>query len=345
MTMQNANAIFLTSYPEGLPTSANFVSREIDLPEPGEGEMLLRTVWMSVDPYMRGRMRPNVKSYIPPFTLDKPLVGGAVCEVMKSNIADYQPGDYVVDMISGWKDYSLSNGRDVRKVDGALAPLSTYLGVLGMPGLTAWAGLTQIIKPKEGDTIFVSGAAGAVGSVVCQLAKAKGCKVVASAGSAEKCAWLTDEAGVDAAINYKDYPDVTALTEALASAAPDGVNGYFENVGGMHFEAALNCMAQGGRIALCGWISNYNDQEPRPGPSNMTMLVVRGVTARGFIVGEFQHQAMEFVAEVAPLVASGKIKAEETVYDGLDAAPEAFLGLFSGANLGKALVRVGPDKL
>jgi len=344
MSAQKSQAIFLNAYPNGLPTPENFETRAFDVPAPGEGEMLLRTVWMSVDPYMRGRMRPDVKSYIPPFSLDEPLSGGAVSQVVASNIEGYAAGDYVVDFAGGWKEYSISKGETTQKVDPAMAPLSAYLGVLGMPGLTAWAGMSQILKPQEGETLFVSGAAGAVGSLVCQLGKLKGMRVIGSAGSKEKCDWLVNEAGVDVALNYKDYSHAGELTKALGAAAPKGVNCYFENVGGMHLEAALNCIAMGGRIALCGMISVYNNKELEPGPPNLVNLIGRGVMVRGFVVSEYMRKAMEFAMEVAPLLAQGKIKFRESVYEGLDKAPEAFIGLFSGENFGKAVVRVGPDR-
>ncbi|WDI31682.1 NADP-dependent oxidoreductase [Hyphococcus flavus] len=345
MSGQKTKAVYLKEYPAGMPADGDFVVKEMDVPSPGAGEMLCRTVWMSVDPYMRGRMRPDVKSYIPPFSLDAPLEGGAVSEVIESNIDGYATGDYVVDFTGGWKEYYLSKGERSQKVDPNLAPLSAYLGVLGMPGLTAWAGVTQILEPKEGETLFVSGAAGAVGSLVCQLGKIKGCRVIGSAGSKEKCDWLEKEAGVDVALNYKDYKNAGELTKALAAAAPKGVNCYFENVGGMHLEAALNCSALGGRMALCGMIAVYNNKEPEPGPSNLINMVGRGVMARGFIVSEYMDKAMEFAMEVAPLLAQGKIKFQESVYEGLDKAPEAFIGLFKGENMGKAVIRVGPDRL
>lgn len=344
MSAQTSKAIFLNAYPAGLPELSSFETKEIDVPAPGEGEMLCRTVWMSVDPYMRGRMRPEVKSYIPPFSLEAPLEGGAVSEVVASNNPGYKPGDYVVDFQGGWKEYYISKGERVQKVDPNIAPLSAYLGVLGMPGMTAWAGVTQILEPKEGETVFVSGAAGAVGSLVCQLSKIKGARVVGSAGSPAKCEWLEKEIGVDVALNYKDYNNAGQLTKALAAAAPKGVDCYFENVGGMHLEAALNCIGFGGRIALCGMIAQYNNQEPEPGPPNLVNLIGRGVMARGFIVSEYMDQAMAFATEVAPLLAQGKIKFQESVYDGIDKAPEAFLGLFKGENFGKAVIRVGPDK-
>jgi hypothetical protein len=345
MDARKGRAVYLISYPSGMPRAEDFELRAISAPPPGPGQVRLRTVWMSVDPYMRGRMRPDVKSYIPPFTLTDPLDGGAVSEVVDSNHPSFQPGDYVVAFQGGWKEYWMSNGDGLTKVDPHLAPLSAYLGVLGMPGLTAWAGLTQIIEPNVGETVFVSGAAGAVGSLVCQLAKLKGARVVASAGSREKCDWLLKEAGVDIALNYRDYRDAAALTKALAAAAPDGVHGYFENVGGMHLEAALNCIAQGARIALCGMISVYNNAEPEPGPPNLFYLIGRSAKMQGFIVSIYLHLAAQFAAEVAPLLAKGKIKFRESVYSGIEEAPHAFIGLFHGENFGKAVVRLGPDRV
>ena len=343
--MPISKAIFLKDYPAGMPTQDLFEMRDVETTPLGEGEMLCRTVWMSVDPYMRGRMRPDIKSYIPAFSLEAPLEGGAVSQVVESNIPAYQPGDYVVDFDGGWKEYYVSKGERTQKVDPKIAPLSAYLSVLGMPGMTAWAGITQILEPKEGETVFVSGAAGAVGSVVCQLAKEKGCHVVGSAGSDDKCKWLEDTAGVDAAINYKNYNNAGELTKALMKAAPKGVDCYFENVGGMHLEAALNAINFGGRMALCGMIAQYNNQTPVAGPPNLINMIARGVMARGFIVSEYADKAMQFAMETAPLLSSGKIQFQETKYDGLAQAPSAFIGLFEGANTGKAVIRVGPDTL
>lgn len=345
MTAETGKAIFLKEYPRGMPDIASFDVREVEVGQPGDGEVLLRTVWMSVDPYMRGRMNPDIKSYIPAFSLDAPLEGGAVSQVVQSNASGLLPGDYVVGFQGGWKEYSNVEAAGLTKVDGTVAPLSAYLGVLGMPGLTAWAGITQILEPKEGETVFVSGAAGAVGSLVCQLAKHRGARVIGSAGSQSKCDWLASDGGCDVALNYRDYDGSTALTKALAEAAPKGVDCYFENVGGMHLEAALNCIAFGGRIALCGMISQYNNKAPEPGPSNLVNMIGRGVMSKGYIVSNYMHLTPQFIAEVAPLLAQGKVKFRETTYDGLAKAPEAFLGLFSGENFGKAVVRVGPDSL
>ena len=344
MTIKS-KAIFLKAYPQGTPKSSDFEIREIDVASPGEGEVLLRTVWMSVDPYMRGRMNPDIKSYIPAFSLDEPLNGGAVSQVVESHHSGLAAGDYVVAFSGGWQEYHVAKGETLQKVDSAMAPLSAYLGVLGMPGLTAWSGLTQILTPKEGETLFVSGAAGAVGSLVCQLGREKGMRVIGSAGSKEKCDWLVSEGGCDVALNYKDYPNSAALTKALAQAAPKGVDCYFENVGGDHLEAALNCVAFGGRMAFCGMISQYNNTAPAPGPSNLINMIGRGVMAQGFIVSNYTHLTMKFFEEVGPLLASGKVTFRESVYEGLNQAPEAFLGLFKGDNFGKAVVRVGPDQV
>ncbi len=342
--MTKAKAIFLKTFPQGMPAPGDFIQREIEVGAPAEGEVLLRPVWMSVDPYMRGRMRPEMKSYIPPFTLDAPLDGGAVGEVIESRHSKLAKGDYAVGFQGGWRTLAVVSGETLTKVDPSLAPLSAYLGVLGMPGFTAWAGLNQILKPKPGETLFVSGAAGAVGSLVTQLGKLKGMRVIASAGSKEKCEWLTREGGADVALNYRDYKNAAELTKALAAAAPQGVDCYFENVGGMHLEAALNCIALGGRIALCGMIAIYNATEFEPGPPNLANMIGRGVMAQGFIVSNYMHLAPQFAMEVAPLLAQGKIKFRESVYDGLDRAPDAFIGLFKGENFGKAVVRVGPDR-
>lgn len=344
MAESKGKAVYLKAYPKGLPNPSQFELRDYAPPAPKDGEVLMRCVWMSVDPYMRGRMNPDIKSYIPPFSLKDPLDGGVIGQIVESRSDKFRPGDYGVGFQGGWRTHATVSAESLTKVDPSIAPLSAFLGVLGMPGFTAWAGITQILKPKAGETVFVSGAAGAVGSLVCQLAKLKGARVVASAGSREKCDWLEREGGADVALNYKDYKSASELTKALAAAAPKGVDCYFENVGGMHLEAALNCIAFGGRIALCGMISMYNNTELEPGPPNLVNMIGRGVMAQGFIVSNYMPLAPQFAMEVAPLLAQGKIKFRESVYDGLEHAPEAFLGLFKGENFGKAVVRVGPDK-
>ena len=337
--MTDARAWTLARYPEGEPTPDIFALKTMPLPAPGEGEAEVEVLAYSVDPYMRGRMRPDVKSYIPPFALDEPLDGGAVARVVRSNDDRLKEGDLVTGMMGmGWRDRAVVQAGLVQKVDASAVPVTAYLGVLGMPGLTAWAGLTKLIQPKEGETVFVSGAAGAVGSLVCQLAKRMGCRVIGSAGSEEKRDWLVREAGIDAALDYKGH-DANSFTKALHDVAPQGIDGYFENVGGHQLEAVLNLINDRGRIALCGLISQYNATAPSPGPSNFVNLLARQVRLEGFIVSRFMDQTPAFIAEVAPLVARGEIKAEETTYEGLESGPEAFIGLFSGANTGKAVVR------
>ena len=344
MPAHKGKAIYLKSFPNGLPRKEEFELRDYEAPAPGDGEVQIRAIWMTVDPYMRGRMRPDVKSYIPPFSLDAPLDGGVVGEVIESKSDAFKPGDHVVSFMGGWRSYATISAGVAQKVDPKLAPLSAYLGVLGMPGLTAWSGLNQILKPQAGETVFVSGAAGAVGSLVCQLAKLKGARVIASAGSKEKCDWLLKEGGADVALNYKDYKNAAELSKALAEAAPNGINCYFENVGGMHFEAALNNIAFFGRIAMCGMISMYNMTEAEPVPAAIANVIARSVLVQGFIVSNYFNLAPQFAAEVAPLLAQGKIKFRESVYEGLEKAPDAFLGLFKGENFGKAVVRAVPDK-
>ncbi|MBB4658372.1 NADP-dependent oxidoreductase [Parvularcula dongshanensis] len=338
--MTTAREIHLTRYPEGKPTLDIFETVERDLPAPKEGEVLAETLYLSVDPYMRGRMRPDVKSYIPPFALDEPLDGGAVGRVLESKVDGFAPGDLVVAQGGlGWRSHGVVPAGALRKIDPSLAPPSAFLGVLGMPGLTAWAGLTQLIRPKAGETLYVSGAAGAVGSLVCQLGKQKGLRVIGSAGTKEKRDWLVREARCDAAVGYKEH-DAASLTTALRDLAPKGIDGYFENVGGMQLEAVLNCINDRGRIALCGLISQYNATEAPAGPSNFANLLTRQVLMEGFIVTRFMDRTEEFLSEVAPLVAAGRVKHEETVYEGLDRAPAAFVGLFEGTNTGKMVVKV-----
>lgn len=344
MPARKGKAVYLKAYPQGMPTRDLFDLRDYEAPAPKEGEVQFRAIWMSVDPYMRGRMRPDVKSYVPPFSLDAPLDGGVVGEVIESKHPKFKAGDHVVGFQGGWREFATASGDGMQKVDPRLAPLSAYLGVLGMPGMTAWSGMTQILKPKAGETLFVSGAAGAVGSLVCQLGKLNGLRVVGSAGSPDKCEWLEKEGGCDVALNYKEYRNAGMLTKALAEAAPRGVDCYFENVGGMHLEAALNCINQRARIALCGMISMYNNTAPEPGPANIVNLVGRSALMQGFIVSIYMHLAPQFAAEVAPLLAQGKIKFRESVYEGLAKAPDAFLGLFKGDNFGKAVIRVAADK-
>jgi len=321
--------------PVGMPVPSDFELAEVTLAQPGDGEFLVRNLYMSVDPYMRGRMIDR-KSYVPPFELDEAMGGGCVGVVESSNHERFNVGDHVLGM-NGWREYWVSDGTDVQTVDPHLAPVQAYLGVLGMPGLTAYVGLLEIGALADGDTVFVSGAAGAVGSVVCQIAKIKGCRVVGSAGSAAKLDWLSAVAGVDEVIDYKGAGD---LRDALGEACPDGIDVYFDNVGGAHLEAALDLMNTGGRIVACGSISTYNATEPPPGPRNMFRVVTNRLTIRGFIVTDHWDRFGAFVRDASGWIAAGQLKWEETVHEGIESAPAAFLGLFTGENLGKMLVRL-----
>jgi NADPH-dependent curcumin reductase CurA len=334
-TPQTALEIHLAARPTGRPTLDNFALVEVDVPEPGPGQVLVRNLVMSVDPYMRGRMN-DVKSYVPPFQLGKPLEGGTVGEVVESTVDDLRPGDVVVHNL-GWREYAVLDARHAVRIDPEVAPLGAFLGVLGMPGLTAYLGLVEIAQLREGDTVFVSAAAGAVGSIAGQLAKLRGAaRVIGSAGSAEKVDYLRGELGFDAAFNYHDGP----VAEQLAAAAPDGIDVYFENVGGDHLEAALGALNNFGRIAVCGMISQYNATEPSPAPRNLALLVIKRLAMRGFLVLDHQDLQPRFLREVAPWVREGKLRYSETVYEGLRAAPDAFLDMMDGKNVGKMLVRI-----
>jgi NADPH-dependent curcumin reductase CurA len=325
--------IRLASRPKGWPTLENFATASVELPALADGQVLVQNLFMSVDPYMRGRMN-DVKSYVPPFQLDRPLEGGAIGKVVESKVPEL-PAGAIVQSMAGWRDYFVAKATDLRVVDASATPLSRYLGVLGMPGHTAWVGL-KLAEVKAGDVLFISGAAGAVGSIAGQIAKQRGCTVIGSAGSAEKVALLRDELGFDAAFNYRDE----AVVKQLAVAAPDGIDAYFDNVGGDHLEAAIACMRDHGRIAACGSISRYNDEAASAGPRNMFMIVTKRLTMRGFIVRDWAREVKAFLTEVAPLVASGQIKALETVVEGLDNAPEAFISMLKGGNVGKMVVRL-----
>ena len=333
--MTASREVRLAARPAGEPRLGDFELAEVDVPDPGPGELLVRNEWMSVDPYMRGRMN-DVESYVPPFQIGEPLEGGAVGEVVASGDDRFSVGDRVLHQL-GWREYAILPADSARRVDTAAAPGSAYLGVLGMPGLTAWIGLFEVAGLKGGETVFVSGAAGAVGSIAGQLAKLKGCRVIGSAGSAEKAAFLEDVLGFDAAFSYRDGP----VRAELAQAAPDGIDVYFDNVGGDHLEAALDALRPFGRVAMCGAISLYNATELPPGPPNIVNVVRKRLTLRGFIVSDHFDRMGEFLAEVAPLVHADRIDYRETVVEGIERAPEAFIGLFRGENLGKMLVRIG----
>ncbi|HEX7744644.1 MAG TPA: NADP-dependent oxidoreductase [Micromonosporaceae bacterium] len=332
--MNSGREIHLASRPRGWPTLDNFALVAAPVPEPGPGQVLVRNLVMSVDPYMRGRMN-DVKSYIPPFQIGAPLDGGAVGEVVASAADGFRAGDVVLHGL-GWREYALVDARSARKVDPELAPVSAYLGALGMPGLTAYAGLVEVAGLQPGETVFVSAAAGAVGSLVGQIARLKGAaRVVGSAGSTAKVNRLR-ELGFDAAFDYHDRP----VRESLRAAAPDGIDVYFDNVGGDHLEAAIAAMRLHGRAAICGMISLYNATEAPAAPRNLALLIGKRLTLRGFLVGDHGHLRDRFVGELAGWLRSGEIQYDETVVDGLENAPEAFLGQLRGENLGKMLVRL-----
>ena len=312
-----------------MPTAANFELATVEIGSPGEGQVLVRNLIMSVDPYMRGRMN-DVKSYVPPFALGVAMQGDSIGEVLESTAADFVPGD-IVQSFFGWREYFVADATTLRKVDPAVQPRSAWLGVLGVTGFTAWAGL-QMVDVKAGDRVFISGAAGGVGIVAGQLARQRGCTVIGSAGSADKVALLTGQLGFDAAFNYRDGK----LYDQLMAASPKGIDVYFDNVGGAHLEAALSALRPFGRVAACGSISGYN--EPTPGPRNMAMIIGKRLTIRGFIVSDFEPQRAQFMADVGPLFASGALQALETSVQGIENAPAALLSLFSGGNTGKMLV-------
>lgn len=319
----------LASRPKGMPTPANFEFLTVDIGEPADGQILVRNLVLSVDPYMRARMN-DAKSYVPPFQVGATLEGGAVGRVVASRAAGFAPGDLVLSMF-GWREYFVADTKTVKKLDPAVEPISAWLGVLGVTGLTAWAGL-DLLRLEAGDRLFVSGAAGAVGMIAGQLARIRGCTVIGSAGSAEKVRLLTEELGFHAAFNYRDGD----VYRQLMAAAPQGIDGYFDNVGGDHLEAAISAMRPHGRIAACGSISGYN--EPTPGPRNMPLIIGKRLTIQGFIVIDHAAQTAAFEAEIIPLLANGSVKALETTVRGIEHTATAFLSLFTGANTGKMLV-------
>lgn len=338
MSDVTSREIRLKSRPVGMPVASDFELVEVSVPAPGPGEILVRNIYMSVDPYMRGRMIDR-KSYAPPYQLGKPLYGGCVGQVVESRRDGLEVGDAVLSM-RGWREYYVSDGSRLTRVDPDLAPIRTYLGTLGMPGLTAYVGLLDIGQAEAGDTVFVSAASGAVGSVACQIAKIKGCRVVGSAGSEEKIAWLLDVAGIDAALNYKEVDDLKA---ELSRLCPGGIDVYFDNVGGQHLEAALARMNNFGRVVACGMIAQYNATQAPCAPRNLSLIVGKRITIKGFIVSDHADRRPQFYADMGRWIAEGKIKWEETIVEGIENAPQAFIGLFQGQKMGKMLVQVGPD--
>ena len=322
----------LASRPAGEPVSANFRLVETPLPEIGPGEVLVRNQYMSLDPYMRGRMDDG-KSYAQPQPLDQVMQGGTVGEVLASQDPDFKPGDTVVASL-GWQQYGKASGKTLRKVDASRIPLSAYLGVVGMPGVTAWVGLNMIIDPKPGETVVVSAASGAVGAVVGQLAKAKGCRAVGIAGGLDKCRVVVEEFGFDACVDYK----AGNLYADLKAATPNGIDGNFENVGGPVMDAVLSRMNAFGRMAVCGLISGYSGQAQ---PVNQfRALLVSRLKVQGFIVSEHINLWPQALAELGTAVASGSMKYRETVAQGIESAPEAFIGLLKGRNFGKQVVKL-----
>ena len=327
--------IRLVARPRGFPDEELFEIAESPIPEPSDGQVLIRNAYFSVDPYMRPRMN-DVRSYVAPFTLGEAMTGGAVGRVAVSRSPRHAEGDWVVHQL-GWREWALSDGSGLRPIDPGTAPVSTALGVLGMPGFTAWYGLFEIGRPKEGETIFVSGAAGAVGSAVGQMARVAGCRVIGSAGSAEKVAWIR-ELGFDGAFDYRER----SPREGLAELAPDGIDIYFDNVGGEHLEAAIGALGNYGRVVACGSISRYNDAEPTPGPRNMFMVVTKRLRLQGYIISDHGDRFGEFASQATEWVREGRLQYRETIVDGIENAPSAFLGLLRGENIGKMLVAVGP---
>lgn len=333
--MTTSREIRLKSRPVGMPKLSDFELGVVEVGAPGPGEVQVKNLYMSVDPYMRGRMYDR-ESYVPPFQIGKPLEGGAVGEVIASNDPGFKVGDLVNSML-GWRELFNAPAGYLQKIETHGLPPQAFLGVAGMPGLTAYVGLLKIAGCKAGDVVFVSAAAGAVGQIVCQIAKLKGATVIGSAGGADKVAFLK-EIGCDHVIDYKAEKDLTA---ALAKAAPKGIDVYFENVGGAHLEAAINAARPFARFAFCGMISQYNDTAPQPGPSNIIAVVGKRLRLEGFIVSDHFNELPTFIADMSGWIGAGKIKWRESVDRGIEQAPAAFLKLFTGENIGKMLVKLG----
>ncbi|MEE9381504.1 MAG: NADP-dependent oxidoreductase [Hyphomonadaceae bacterium] len=340
MTTLTSREWALAARPVGMPKASDFQMKSVDVPEPGEGEIQVKNEWMSVDPYMRGRMTDQ-ESYVPPFQIGETMQGGAVGRVTASNHPDYAVGDLISTM-AGWREAFTAKPEEAmaQKLPETGIPDSAFLGVVGMPGLTAYGGLLKIGEPKEGDTVFVSGAAGAVGSTVCQIAKIKGCTVIGSAGGPDKVEFVKS-LGVDEVIDYKAVDGYKGLLAALKTAAPKGIDIYFDNVGGDHLQAAIEVAKVGARMPLCGMITQYNNTEPTPGPHNIIMAVGKSLKLQGFIVTNYFDLQPQFVTDMAGWIMGSQMKFQETVMEGIEEAPEAFMGLFKGANTGKMLVKLG----
>ena len=333
--------VLLASRPDGAPTAGNFRLAEAPVPEPGDGEVLYRAIYLSLDPYMRGLMSA-AKSYADPLAIGGVMGGGSVGRVVRSNAPGLAEGDYVLGY-GGWQDYAAGKGRDLRKLDPRAAPISTALGVLGMPGMTAYTGLLNIGRPTDGETLAVASASGPVGGTVGQIGRIKGCRVVGLAGSDEKCAFVKDALGFDDCLNHRRGD----LAEALGAACPDGIDVYFENVGGHVFDAVYPLLNPFARIPVCGVISRYNASGLPPGPDRLpgflTDVLVKRLTLRGFIVTDFQAQHDDFLRDMSEWVRDGRLRYREDIVDGIESVPEAMIGLLQGRNFGKLLARVSPD--
>ncbi|MGF7047263.1 NADPH-dependent curcumin reductase CurA [Paenibacillus sp. DS2015] len=327
--------VLLASRPTGMPTKKDFEFRDIPVAEAQEGQVIVRTLYLSVDPYMRGRMNDS-KSYIPPYNLNEVIAGGIVGEIVESKTNLFQAGDKIIGML-GWQLYNTVDAKTVRKIDESMAPVSAYLSVLGLTGLTAYFGLLDIGQPKKGETVVVSGAAGAVGMLVGQIAKIKGARVVGIAGTDKKCDYLKNELGFDAAINYKTTKN---LDQDLEQACPNGVDVYFDNVGGAISDAVMNLLNDHARIPLCGAISSYNSTDDNMGPRIQSKLIKTRSLIKGFVLSDYADRQSEGLQELGIWLSEGKLKYEETIVDGFDNVIVAFLQLFQGTNLGKMLVKV-----
>jgi NADPH-dependent curcumin reductase CurA len=327
--------ITLAARPVGYPKESDFCLIEKPVPIPGEGEMLIRIIYLSLDPYMRGRMNQE-KSYAPPMEIGEVMVGGTVGKVLQSNHPGFVKGDIIEGML-GWQEYAVSKGSGLRKIDPQVAPVSTALGVLGMPGLTAYFGLLEVAKPKSGETVVISGAAGAVGSAAGQIAKIKGCRVVGIAGSDAKINYLVGELGFDAAFNYRS---VENYYQVLSEICPDGIEVYFDNVGGAITDAVCKLLRPKARIAICGQISQYNLPEPEMGPRLMPHLLIKQARAEGFLVFQFLDRYEEALKQLTQWLKEGKLKYREDIVDGIGNAPSAFIAMLQGRNMGKQLVKL-----
>ncbi len=337
MSTEINHQITLAVRPDGYPNESDFKQVESPVPQPGGGEVIVRAIWLSLDPYQRGRMR-DAQSYATPVALGEVVVGGIVGRVVKTRTPAFAVGD-IVEGSLGWQDYGISDGRNLRKVDTGLGPISTAIGILGMPGMTAYFGFLDVAEPNPGDTVVVSAASGAVGAIVGQISKLMGCRTVGIAGTQAKIDYIVDELGFDVGINYK----TENVASALADACPQGIDVYFDNVGGPITDAVMEQIAVGGRISICGQISQYNVEEPEPGPRNLGLLVRKQAKVQGFLVGQFANRHEEARLRIAQWIKEGKIKYKEDVVEGLENAPRAFIGLMRGENFGKLLIKVSEE--